>query len=327
MRVLDNPQSMPADCAGAVLALGNFDGVHRGHQAVLSQTMRIARDLGRPVGAMIFTPHPRRFFRPQDPLFPLTPLDVKLELLEACGLDFVVNMRFDAAFASTSAEDFVATVLAKQLDVSHVVAGFNFHFGKARQGTPAFLREAGSRHGLGVTILERAGDGERVYSSSAIRALLQAGNVATAAQALGYWWFVRSSVISGDRRGRELGFPTANMALSPETDLAHGIYAVRVRRFHDGVKSRHDGVASFGVRPTFGGGRALLETHLFDFSGDLYGDTAEIEFINFIRPEAKFDGVEALIAQMEKDCLIAKDMLARSRQIRLGPLAEALTQA
>ena len=330
MKVFEIPlivpgRALPGDCGNGVLALGNFDGVHLGHQSVLAETRAIAARSGMPAGVLTFEPHPRRFFRPEQPLFRLTGQDEKVELLAACGMDFAVVLTFDAALGAMTAEAFVTQILGETLAVSHVVAGFNFHFGKGRKGTPEVLQALGAQCGIGVTILHPAGIGETVYSSSAIRRLLAEGDVAGAARLLGYRWFVRATIIQGDQRGRTLGYPTANMALAPGTDLAHGIYAVRMRRGGQGqAQSIHDGVASFGVRPTFGGGRALLETFLFDFSGDLYGETAEVEFIGRIRGEEKFDSAEALVARMDKDSRQARDMLAAAAARPLDfPLARA----
>lgn len=313
MHVSHDGRDLPARLAGASLALGNFDGVHRGHQAVLAAARAAAGAAGRPAGVMVFEPHPRAFFQPDRPLFRLTALDVKLELFAAYGLDLAVVMRFDAALAGMGAGAFVDDILVGRLAIAHAACGFDFHFGKGREGTPAFLRAAAARHGFGVTIVEPVANGGEVYSSSAVRACLAEGRVEEAARMLGYRWFVRGAVAGGDRRGRTIGFPTANIALAPETRLRHGIYAVRVKRGEGAAASVHDAVANFGVRPTFGAGTPLLEVFLFDFSGDLYGETLEVEFVGFIRSEVRFDGVEALVAQMHDDAARARALLAASR--------------
>lgn len=310
MRVVHELSDPPAEVTGASLALGNFDGVHRGHQAVLAAAIKVAAEKGTPAGAMVFEPHPREFFRPDVPLFRLTTMETKLELFEALGLDFTVVMRFDAELAKTRASDFIETFLVRRLAITHAIAGFDFQFGKDREGTPEFLSHAGRERGFGVTIIERVTGFEGLYSSSAIRRHLEAGEVEHAARSLGYRWFVRGEVIAGDRRGRDLGFPTANIALRAGTQLRYGIYAVRVRR-GAGDKARvYDAVASYGVRPTFGGGQPLLEVFIFDFSDDLYGETIEVEFVGFIRPEAKFDSIEALIERMNEDTDAARSLLA-----------------
>jgi riboflavin kinase/FMN adenylyltransferase len=298
----------PGPLAGAVVAIGNFDGVHRGHRAVIGAALARARALGRPAAALTFLPHPRQFFRPQEPLFALSSLADKLRLLAATGLDGAVVMTFDAALAATPAEDFIGDILAGRLKIGGAAIGFDFHFGKNRTGSPAYLTEQGVRLGFPVDVVAPLEDEGRPVSSGSIRQALAAGRVVEAAELLGYPWFVTAEVIHGDKRGRDLGFPTANMALEPACGLKHGIYAVRVRI--DG--ELRDGVASFGRRPTFDNGAALLETFLFDFEGDLYGKVIEVAFIGWIRPELKFDTVEALMRQMDADAAKARDALARA---------------
>ena len=310
MRVVHELSDLPAALTGASLALGNFDGVHRGHQAVLAAAMKVAAKGDTAAGAMVFEPHPREFFRPDVPLFRLTTMETKLELFEALGLDFTVVMRFDAELARTRAGDFIEAFLVRRLAITHAVAGFDFQFGKDREGTPEFLSRAGKEHGFGVTIVERVSGAEGLFSSSAIRRHLEAGEVEQAAQSLGYRWFVCGEVIGGDKRGRDLGFPTANISLRVGTRLRLGIYAVRVRRGAGEDARVHDAVASYGVRPTFGGGQPLLEVFIFDFSEDLYGETIEVEFVGFIRPEARFDSIDALVARMNEDVEAARGLLA-----------------
>jgi len=323
MRVLHDLSKLPAGLRNASLALGNFDGVHRGHQAVLRATMDIAAEAGASAGAMIFEPHPREFFQPHVPLFRLTPLDAKLEIFKALGLDFTVVVRFDAALAQTPAGAFVEEFLVRRLAIAHAVAGFDFQFGKGREGTPDFLKRAGERHGFGVSIVERVAGAEGEYSSSTVRRHLESGDVAAAARMLGYRWFVRGEVIGGDKRGRDLGFPTANIALPKSTRLRYGIYAVRARRSAGHEAKLHDAVASFGVRPTFGGGQPLLEVFVFDFSGDLYGEIIEVQFVGFIRPEAKFNHIDALVERMKEDMREAREQLAVAPE-RDSPLDKAL---
>jgi riboflavin kinase / FMN adenylyltransferase len=291
---------------GAVVALGNFDGVHRGHVHVIDTARARARALGRPAAALTFEPHPRAFFRPSEPLFRLTDETNKLRRFAATGLDGAVVMTFDAALASLSADDFVDRVLVDRLGVAGAVVGFNFHFGKDRTGSPAFLSAEGTSRGFVVEIVPVFTHGGRPVSSGPIRDALAVGDVTTATDLLGYPWFVTGTVIAGDRRGRELGFPTANMVLDPGCRLRHGIYAVRV-----GIgDERYDGVASFGYRPMFESPTPLLETFLFDFSGDLYGQTIDVAFIGWIRDEMRFDSVETLVAQMQDDAARARAMLA-----------------
>jgi riboflavin kinase/FMN adenylyltransferase len=293
---------------GAVVAMGNFEGVHRGHRAVIAAAVERARSLGRPAAALTFEPHPRAFFKPHEPLFRLTDETAKLRLLAATALDGAIVMKFDGALAGLTPDAFIGEVLAGRLEVAGVVVGFDFHFGKGRAGTPAFLEEEGERRGFSVDIVPAQLDGGMRISSGAVRAALVAGNADEAADLLGYPWFVTAKVVHGDRRGRELGFPTANLRLDPDCGLRHGIYAVRVEV--DG--KRYDGVASFGRRPMFDTGVVLLEVFLFDFTGDLYGRTLDVAFIAWIRPEFKFDGIDALVGRIEEDCRMAKMALARA---------------
>ncbi|ESY17258.1 bifunctional riboflavin kinase/FAD synthetase [Mesorhizobium sp. LNJC394B00] len=305
---------LPPHFRRGVVAIGNFDGVHRGHQAVLDRALAEARRRGVPALVLTFEPHPRKVFRPDMPLFVLTPPPMKARLLSHLGFAALVEQPFTRAFAGLSAEAFVTDVLERNLGITHAVTGFDFHFGKDRQGGPAFLMVAGERHGFGVTLVDAFRDeGAEVVSSSRIRALLCEGEVAEAAGLLGYRFTVESEVIGGQQLGRTLGFPTANMRLSPEATLKEGIYAVRFRRA-DGTL--YDGVASFGRRPTVDdNGAPLLETFVFDFAGDLYGEICDVSFFGFMRPEVKFDGLDALVAQMKRDEAEARALLAGVRPL------------
>jgi riboflavin kinase / FMN adenylyltransferase len=294
--------------AGAVVAIGNFDGVHRGHRAVIGAALTRARALGRKAAALTFTPHPRLFLRPQDTLFELSDERNKLRLLRATALDGAFVMRFDAALAATSAEDFIVKILKGALGIGGAAIGFDFHFGKNRVGSPSFLAEQGARLGFTVDVVPPLEDEGRPVSSGAVRSALAAGRVVEAAELLGAPWFVSGEVIHGDKRGRELGFPTANLKLRPSCGLKHGIYAVRV----DVAGKRHDGVASFGRRPMFDDGAPLLEVFLFDFNGDLYGQTVDVAFIGWIRHEQKFDSIEVLKRHMTSDAAQARDALRRA---------------
>ncbi len=293
---------------GAVAAIGNFDGVHRGHRAVIEAAVARAATIGAPAIAVTFEPHPRNVLRPSDPMFRLTDARSKLRLLAATGLDGALVLTFDKAFAELSAEDFVSRILVGQLGIRGATIGFDFHFGHRRRGSPAFLSREGEQHGFTVETAPPLEDEGRPVSSSSIRAALAEGRVVEAAELLGYPWFASSTVIKGDQRGRDLGFPTANMALDRNCGLKHGIYAVRAAI--DGTI--HGGVASFGTRPTFDDGAPLLETHVFDFKGDLYGKTIDVAFIGWIRPELKFDAIDALIARMNDDSRLARAALARA---------------
>jgi len=307
-------QHLPAHLRGAVVAIGNFDGIHRGHRAVLDRALAEAGRMGRPVLALTFEPHPRALFNPDAPLFRLTPAPVKARLLGLLGVEGVVELAFDRALAQTGAEDFVCRVLVEGLGTRHVVTGFDFHFGRGREGGPAFLIEAGKRHGFGVTLVDAFRDeATEIVSSSRIRRLLVQGEVAEAAGLLGYRYTVEAEVARGRQLGRTLGYPTANMALHPGAALRHGIYAVRLRRPSGAL---HDGVASFGIRPTVeDDGAPLLETFLFDFSGDLYGEVCAVSFFGFLRQEMKFDGLDPLVAQMQRDEAEARALLAGVRPL------------
>ncbi|KTQ95817.1 riboflavin biosynthesis protein RibF [Aureimonas ureilytica] len=305
--------ALPAPLRGGVVAIGNFDGVHRGHQAVIDTARAIAEAEGRPLICLTFEPHPRTVFRPQAPVARLTPAPMKARLLSALGVEAVVEQPFDLEYASHPAETFVEETLHRDLGAAHVVAGFDFRFGARRHGDLPFLREAGARMGFAVTAVEAfADEGALVVSSSRIREDLMNGDVAAAAGLLGYRWTFEGVIGHGAKLGRTLGYPTANMVLGEDCVLAHGIYAVRLRRA-DG--SLHDGVASFGRRPTFDNGAALFETYLFDFSGDLYGEAASVSLFGFIRGEEKFDSVEALVKRMDRDAEEARALLAGARPL------------
>lgn len=304
-RLLIDPKDLPTELRDGHVVVGNFDGVHRGHQSVVRQAAEPAHAAGRPVVALTFEPHPRTFFQPDQPLFRLTGRDEKARQLARAGVDATVVLTFDRALATEEAEDFVAEVLVGRLAAHTVVVGWDFHFGRGRRGSPAFLAEAGPRHGLYVEIAPPYGGGTPV-SSSAIRDHLAAGEIQAAGRLLGRRWIVEGEVVHGDKRGRDLGFPTANIRLAPETRLKHGIYAVRAL-----VRDRIvDGAASYGRRPQFDDGAPLFETYLMDFSGQLYGERLRIELASFLRPEERFESVDALIAQMARDVDAARAVLA-----------------
>jgi riboflavin kinase / FMN adenylyltransferase len=291
--------------AGAVVAMGNFDGVHLGHRAVIAAAMEMGRSHHRPAFAVTFEPHPRRYFSPNTPQFRLTDEIAKLRLLAGTGLAGAVVMTFDKQRAETSAQDFIHHDLIERLGVSGIAVGYDFHFGKGRVGSPSLLVSEAPRLGIEVDVQPHVDIEERPVSSSAIRMALAEGQIADATAMLGGPWFINGEVIHGEKRGRDLGFPTANIRLDQNCGLKHGIYAVRVGR----GKSRIDGVASFGRRPTFDNGAPLLEVFLFDFTGDLYGEKLDVAFIGFIREELKFSSVEALIQRMNQDSQAARARL------------------
>ncbi|MFA7414278.1 MAG: bifunctional riboflavin kinase/FAD synthetase [Rhizobium sp.] len=305
---------LPENLKGGVIAIGNFDGVHRGHQTVLSRALALSEARGIPALVLTFEPHPRTVFNPDKPVFRLTPAPMRARILEAMGFHSVIEYPFDRDFSQRSADEFIHSILIDWLGASEVVTGFDFHFGKGREGGPAFLMEAGRKNGFGVTLVDAFRDeGAVVVSSSRIRGLLAEGDVAEAAGLLGYRFTVEAEVIKGQQLGRTLGYPTANMALPPEAELKPGIYAVRLRRA-DGTL--HDGVASFGFRPTVTeNGAALLETYVFDFSGSLYGETCSVSFFGHLRDELKFTGLEPLVAQIRRDEEEARALLAGVRPL------------
>ena len=293
---------------GAVFAIGNFDGVHRGHRKVIATARGRADRLGRKAAVLTFEPHPRAFLRPQEPLFRLTDERAKLRLLAATQLDGALVLRFNAALASLSAEDFISRILVGRYATAGVTIGPDFRFGRNRAGSPDYLATEGEKLGFAVDVVPRFDDAGKPVRSGPIREALRSGRISEANELLGYPWFVSGSVTHGDKRGRQLGFPTANLQLSPLCALAHGIYAVRV-----GLRGRlYDGVASFGRRPMFDNGTVLLEVFLFDFTADLYGELLDVALIEWLRPERNFETVKKLVAQMEQDTRNAREALARA---------------
>ena len=310
MQRLTLDQPIPEPFRGAVVALGNFDGFHLGHQAVVGRAVQRGAHERRPVIVATFDPHPVRHFKPDVPPFRLTSLDQRQRLFAAAGADAMLVFQFDGTLASTTAEDFVGEILANQVGAAAVVTGEDFTFGKGRGGNAEVLRELGSRHGIAAeTVAPVLVDGERV-SSGRIRELLQAADPGAATRLLTRPFAIEGQVEHGNGRGHDLGWPTANLRLGKYQRPAYGIYAVRVR-LDDG--SEHDGVASLGIRPMFDPPEELLEAHLFDFDGDLYGRTIEVMLHHYLRPELKFDGIEALKAQMAEDAQQARDYFTSSR--------------
>lgn len=304
--VFDDWRQVPVAWQGGVVALGNFDGVHRGHQALLADAGKHARTLGAPLVALTFEPHPRGFFVPDTGPFRLTLPPAKLRLLAQYGVQAVLAQRFDAGFAALSADAFIEDVLLKGLGARHVVCGYDFTFGARRGGNVEFLRQAGTAHGIGVTVLEPVMREGEIYSSTRIREALRAGMAKEAAELLGHPWEIEGVVELGDQRGRTIGFPTANVALGEHLRPRFGVYAVRA--LVDGKWC--DAVANLGKRPTFGKLQENFEVHLFDFAGDLYGKTLRVALLDFIRPEMKFAGLDQLKAQIAADGQAARTILA-----------------
>lgn len=306
MERLDGGSAVPAFLRGGIVALGNFDGFHAGHQAVVARAVERARAEGRPALVATFDPHPVRYFKPDLPPFRLTTLDQRERLFDRAGASAMLVFRFDAELASVTAEQFVADRLLARIGAAGVVTGEDFTFGKARGGNVEVLKQLGERHGLSVDSVAPVGDGEPT-SSSRIREALQAGDCETATRLLTRPFAIEGVVEHGDKRGREIGYPTANLSLGSYLRPKYGIYAVR-GRLPDGRVL--EGAANLGVRPTFEPPKELLEPYFFGFDGDLYGQTVEVELISFIRPERKFESLGALKAQMDEDCREAKPRLA-----------------
>jgi riboflavin kinase/FMN adenylyltransferase len=305
MIVHEGYKDVPPAIRGGVVAIGNFDGVHKGHQALIGEAVKAARERSLPAGVMIFEPHPREFFHPNESHFRLTPLDQKVAVFETMGLDFVVVVAFDEELAKLEHFEFTDNVLAQGLDVRGVVVGYDFYYGRQRRGSPESMILAGIEYDFEVVVVPPVAEGGEVFSSTAIRLKLAQGDVTGAAAELGRRWRVRGRVIGGAKRGTGMGYPTANVPMPKGTALGHGIFAVRA---HVGG-AVHDAAAYLGTRPTFDDGMPVLEVFLLDFDGDLYGQEMEVEFIAFIREDRKFDSAEALVAQMDADVAKVRDVL------------------
>jgi riboflavin kinase / FMN adenylyltransferase len=310
MHVFRHFENLPDEVRGASVAVGNFDGVHLGHRAVIGEAGRIARDQGLPWAVLSFEPHPRSLFSPDQKPFRLTPFRIKARHIEELGVDNMIVLHFDPQFASLSADDFVMKVLVEGLGAKHVVSGYDFVFGHKRAGNCELLLHKGQEVGFDFTCVSAVDDGETVYSSTSVRECLKAGDPRGAAKLLGRPFEIEGRVEHGDRRGRTIGFPTANLHLGEYLRPALGVYAVRAG-IDEGTDTKWlDGVANFGNRPTFDKKDAIFEAHLFDFDGDLYGRHLRIALVDFLREEKKFDGLDDLKAQIAIDSDIAKQILA-----------------
>lgn len=306
MRILRDTTYMSPDDRGATAAIGNFDGVHLGHQAVL----KIAADAARaPLGVVTFEPHPREYFAPDAPPFRLMNAEARAHRLESLGVERLYELTFNARLAALTPEDFCAQIIRDRLGLVHVTVGADFCFGKGRAGTAAMLRDFGRDMGFGVTIAELLGGQDAAVSSTRIRQALSQGRPEDAAAMLGHLHRIEGTVMRGDQRGRELGYPTANMSIDGLHPPKFGVYAVRVSVLTGPNAGHYDGVASVGVRPMFGVNHPNMETFLFDFSGDLYGAELSVALVSYLRPEEVFDSVEALIAQIDADCVAARKRL------------------
>jgi riboflavin kinase/FMN adenylyltransferase len=306
MQLLRDPQYTRPDDRGASAAIGNFDGVHLGHRHVID----LARRPGTPLGVVTFEPHPREFFAPDAPPFRLMNAEARAHRLEKLGVEILAELPFDARLSSLTAEEFARDVLAAGLGLSHVVVGADFCFGKGRKGTAAMLRDFGARYGFEVTIAELLSGEAGAVSSTAIRAALSEGRPRDAADMLGHWHRIEGPVLHGEKRGRELGYPTANMELAGLHVPRLGVYAVLVDVLSGPHAGTYHGVANLGIRPMFERATPNLETFIFDFKGDLYGQHLSVGLVEWLRGEAKFDGLDALVAQMDRDSAAARAVLA-----------------
>ena len=311
MRIHHHWQGLAPEARGASVAMGNFDGVHLGHQSVIDLARRPARDSGMPLGIVTFEPHPRQVFTPDAPPFRLMNPEARANRLAKLGVQHLYELPFDRALAALSPESFARDVLAGGLGIRHVVVGSDFCFGKGRAGRAADLQALGQAHGFDVTIAPLLSVAGTEVSSTAIRQALTEGRPRDAAAMLGHWHRIEGEVIHGEKRGRELGYPTANMSVDGLHLPRLGVYAVKVDILTGPQAGPHIGAASLGVRPMFGVNRPNLETFLFDFKGDLYGQHLSVAFVDYLRPELKFDGLEALITQKDADCARARMILSQ----------------
>lgn len=311
MRRHQNFATIPTADKGSVVAIGNFDGVHLGHQSVIALARAVAVERQAPLGIVTFEPHPRSFFAPDAPAFRLMNANAKATRLEKLGIAQLYEIPFNAELAGLSADAFVEQVLVWGLGVAHIVVGADFRFGKGRTGSVETLIEAGRVAGFGVTVAPLVSDAKGDYSSTATREALTAGRPDEAARILGHWHRIEGQVEKGDQRGRELGYPTANLTIDGLHQPKYGIYAVIVDVQSGPFAGRYHAAASMGVRPTFGINHPNLESYLFDFEGDIYGQDISVALVEYIRPEEKFDDLDALIGQMDADCAKARKILAR----------------
>ena len=310
MRIFRHISNLPDEVRGATVTIGNFDGVHRGHAVVIGRAREIAAGLETPLTVVTFEPHPRRFFRPDDAPFQLTPLRSKARRIAALGADALQLLHFDGELAGVAPEEFVDRIVVDGLGARHVVVGYDFVFGKARAGDVGLLETLAAERGFGVTVVAPVkAEGGPVYSSTNIRAYLAQGAPADAAGLLGRCWEIEGRVRTGDRRGRQIGFPTANLAIDDYIEPALGVYAVWAGIDEGGHTDWHMGCANIGHRPTFDGTGVTVETHILDFSADIYDQHMRVALVDFLRPERKFDGVDSLRAQIGEDCTAARALL------------------
>lgn len=307
MKCISSIDAVPAELRGGVIVMGNFDGVHTGHQAIIEAARAIATDTGKPLGLLTFEPHPRKLFRPDDPPFRITPPALKRQRLELAGVQWLVELDFDWNFASQSPADFISRILDNGLQPSHIVVGYDYAFGQLRQGNAQSLMDAGYQ----VTVIDKiGGDADEAVSCSTIRQALQQGDIDKANRLLGWQWEMTGEVQGGAQRGRELGYPTANVALGDILHPAYGVYACWVKIVEDGDDAPWLASATnIGIRPMFEIPVGQIESFIFDFKRDIYGKTLRVQPVQRLRGEAKMDSLESLVAQMELDCRQARAIL------------------
>ena len=310
MRIVRDYSFVAPEDRGASAAIGNFDGVHLGHQSVIDMARTQAQAMGAPLGLVTFEPHPRQYFAPDAPAFRLMGREARANRLAKLGVARLYELNFNAALAGLSPRDFAKDVIADGLGLKHVVVGADFCFGKGRSGTAQDLQAFGAEMGFGVSIATLLAGSAGEVSSTAIRTALAEGRPCDAAAMLGHWHRIEGEIIGGEQRGRQLGYPTANMSIDGLHPPRFGVYAVLIDILNGPHAGQYHGAASIGVRPMFNGEQPNLETFIFDFSGDLYGADASVALIEYLRPEARFDGLPALIAQMDADCAKARSILA-----------------
>jgi riboflavin kinase/FMN adenylyltransferase len=310
MRIVRDYSFVAPEDRGASAAIGNFDGVHLGHQSVIDMARTQAQAMGAPLGLVTFEPHPRQYFAPDAPAFRLMGREARANRLAKLGVARLYELNFNAALAGLSPRDFAKDVIADGLGLKHVVVGADFFFGKGRSGTAQDLQAFGAEMGFGVSIATLLAGSAGEVSSTAIRTALAEGRPRDAAAMLGHWHRIEGEIIGGEQRGRQLGYPTANMSIDGLHPPRFGVYAVLIDILNGPHAGQYHGAASIGVRPMFNGEQPNLETFIFDFSGDLYGADASVALIEYLRPEARFDGLPALIAQMDADCAKARSILA-----------------
>lgn len=316
MKIIRQLATIPDDEKGSVVVLGNFDGFHKGHQKVIGKAGKIAKEMGTTLSVLSMEPHPRLFFNPNQKEFRLNSFRTKAHLLEEFGVDHFIILPFDQELASMPAQDFVMDFLLKNIGAIHIVVGYDYCFGAGRGGGVNVLSWLSMQEQFGLTVVKKVMDEDHTYSSSSIRTIIESGDVRKAAQRLGHWWHIEGRVSKGDQRGRTIDFPTANLLLDGYIEPKYGVYAVRVIIEQGDHKGIWNAIANVGRRPTFNKQDVLLESHIFNFIHEIYDQSIKVEFVDFIREEMKFDGLETLKNQIERDCVVARELLAKQENLQ-----------